>query len=184
MTAGDGGLDHPDERALLLLLADRQTYEPLVVRRCLAGPPSLREALAVALGRTADPRGLDPLLGLLLDDEPEVRRSAAFALGELGSRLDAGRLSERRRAAGALLDAVAGPDREVGTLAVEALGKLGVTVEQVLPRLDDLDDPEGGSAGLGSCRRSIASRTRRLRRSPCAAWSSRTRFWSSGPPSP
>jgi len=136
------GSEHEEERALLLLLADRQTYEPLIVRRCLAGPPSLREALAVALGRSGDPRGLDPLLGLLLDDEVEVQRAAAFALGELGERLDAGRLSERRRAAGGLLDAVAGADRDVGTLAVEALGKLGVTVEQVLARMKDLDQAE------------------------------------------
>ncbi len=146
--AGRAGADEVDNeqnrelRSLLLLLVDRKTYEPLIVRRCLAGPPPLRRELAAALGRAGDPRALDPLLGLLLDDEVEVQRAAAFAIGDFGERLDPKRLSDRRRAAGGLLDAVAGPDREVGTLAVEALGKLGVTVEQVLARMKDLEPAE------------------------------------------
>jgi len=137
-----GGEEYLEERGLLLLLVDRQTYEPLLVRRCLAGPPTLREDLTVALGRAGDHRGLDPLLGLLIDDQPEVRRAAAFALGELGERLGPSQIGERRRAAAGLLDAVAESDRQVGALAVEALGKLGVTVAQVTARMGDLSEEE------------------------------------------
>ncbi|MGD2114950.1 MAG: HEAT repeat domain-containing protein, partial [Acidobacteriota bacterium] len=148
-----GSVAHLEERALLLLLADRRTYEPLVVRRSLAGPPDLREDLAVALGRAGDPRGLDPLLGLLLDDAPAVRRAAAFALGELGERLPEARIEARRRAAAALLDAASAPDREVGVLAVEALGKLAVTLGTVSGRLDELPAEERAARLLPSLHR-------------------------------
>lgn len=137
-----GAGDYFEERALLLLLADRQTYEPLVVRRSLLGPPALREDLAVALGRSGDSRGLDPLLGLLLDEDAVVRRAAAFALGELGERLPAGSAEERRRAAAKLLEAVSDPDRRVGALAVESLGKLGVTIGPVAARAEELGPEE------------------------------------------
>src|SRR6266545_4875025 len=63
-----------DERALLLLLVDRQETESFGVQRALQGGPELREALAVALGRISDPQARSPLVGLLLDDVPAVRR--------------------------------------------------------------------------------------------------------------
>ena len=139
-------VDHLEERGLLLLLVDRQTYEPLVVRRSLAGPPDLREELAVALGRAGDPRGIDPLAGLLVDDDAPVRRAAAFALGELGEGLPAAHDALRRRAARDLLRATRDPDRAVGRLAVEALGKLGVTVGQVAAALAE-EAPRPGPPG-------------------------------------
>src|SRR5262245_16421238 len=64
-----------DERALLLLLVDRQETESFAIQRSLQGGPELREALAVALGRIPDPQGRSPLVGLLLDDVPAVRRA-------------------------------------------------------------------------------------------------------------
>src|SRR5689334_17746209 len=67
-----------DERALLLLLVDRQIYEPFVVDQALRGGPALREALADALGRIPDRQGRLTLAGLLVDDEAAVRRAAAF----------------------------------------------------------------------------------------------------------
>src|SRR6187549_3040240 len=70
-------------RAMLLYLVDRQQYEPVIVQQALAGGPELREALADALGRIPDKQGRSPLVGLLLDDVPAVRRAAAFGLGEL-----------------------------------------------------------------------------------------------------
>lgn len=121
-----------DERALLLLLVDRQMYEPFAIQRTLAGSAELREELAVALGRIPDPRGRQPLVGLLLDDVPAVRRAAAFALGEL----------EDAEAKGALLQAVRDTDREVGLLAVEALGKLRAPVVEVAENLLPLPEEE------------------------------------------
>jgi cyclophilin family peptidyl-prolyl cis-trans isomerase/HEAT repeat protein len=120
-----------DERALLLLLADRQTYDEFSVERALRGDAALREALAVALGRSPDRRGRAMLAGLLLDDVPAVRRAAAFGLGEL----------EDPEAQAALLKAVRDPDPEVGRLAVEALGKIGARVVDVAEQLLPL--PEG-----------------------------------------
>lgn len=121
-----------DERALLLLLVDRQEFEPFAVQQGLQGGPELREALAVALGRIPDPQARSPLVGLLLDDVAAVRRAAAFGLGEL----------EHPEAKEPLLAAVRDPDREVGTLAVEALGKLKVPIVEVLEALLPLDESE------------------------------------------
>jgi cyclophilin family peptidyl-prolyl cis-trans isomerase/HEAT repeat protein len=121
-----------DERALLLLLVDRQETESFAIQRSLQGGPELREALAVALGRIPDPQGRSPLIGLLLDDVAAVRRAAAFSLGELGD----------LEAKDALLKAVQDPDREVGVLAVEALGKLQVPIVEVLGALLPLDESE------------------------------------------
>jgi cyclophilin family peptidyl-prolyl cis-trans isomerase/HEAT repeat protein len=121
-----------EERALLLLLVDRQMYEPFAVQRALAGSPELREELAVALGRIPDRQGRQPLIGLLLDDVPAVRRAAAFALGEL----------EDPEAKDALLQAVRDPDREAGLLAVEALGKLKTPVVEVAESLLPLPEEE------------------------------------------
>lgn len=121
-----------DRRAMLLLLVDRQIYEPVIVEQALAGDPELREELAVALGRIPDRRGLLHLVGLLLDDVPAVRRAAAFALGEL----------EDPVGKAALLAATRDTDHEVGLLAVEALGKLGTPVAEVVEALLPLDEAE------------------------------------------
>ncbi len=118
-------------RTLLLLLADRQIYEPFTVQQALRGGPELREELAVALGRARDRRGRLSLEGLLLDEAPAVRRAAAFGLGVLGD----------QGAVPALLRRVADADHETGVLAVEALGKLGAPVTDVADHLLTL--PEG-----------------------------------------
>ncbi len=137
-----GLIPFAQERGLLLLLVDRQLFEPVIVRRALSGPRELRRELAVALGRVPDAQGADPLLGLLIDDDPEVRRAAAFGLGELGEGLAASQEGVRRRIAARLLEAARGSDRETGTLAVEALAKIGVTVGQVGEALGKLSDEE------------------------------------------
>jgi cyclophilin family peptidyl-prolyl cis-trans isomerase/HEAT repeat protein len=121
-----------EERALLLLLVDRQSYDEFVVHQALKGDASLREDLAVALGRTPDRRGLSALQGLLIDDEPAVRRAAAFAIGLLGD-------PEGQQA---LLAAVRDKDRETGVLAVEALGRLGGRTVDVLEALLPLPEEE------------------------------------------
>ena len=154
-TASAGGglpelIPFAEARGLLLLLVDRQLFEPVIVRRSLVGPAELRRELAVALGRVDDARGADPLLGLLIDDEPRVRRAAAFALGELGESLAASQDEVRRRIASRLLEAAHDPDRETGTLAVEALGKIGVSVGQVGDALGKLSDQESWARLLPS----------------------------------
>jgi cyclophilin family peptidyl-prolyl cis-trans isomerase/HEAT repeat protein len=137
-------------RAVLLSLVDQQLFEPVIVRRGLTGPPAVRRATPVAVGRIGDPDGLESLYALLVDDDAEVRRAAAFALGEV---LEAPELTSsgggtpeaKVRAAARLLDALDDPDREVGRLAVEALGKGGVSVTTVAGRLAAPAEEEEGA---------------------------------------
>jgi cyclophilin family peptidyl-prolyl cis-trans isomerase len=121
-----------EERALLLLLVDRQAYDEFIVHQSLKGDASLREDLAVALGRIPDRQGRSTLEGLLIDEEPAVRRAAAFSLGLLGD----------PEAQQALFAAARDKDREVGVLAVEALGRLGARTVDVLEALLPLPEPE------------------------------------------
>lgn len=124
-----------DIRSMLLLLVDRQIFDETTVQLAASGGPGLREELAVSLGRIPAPEGRPVLLGLLEDVEPAVRRAAAFALGEME---DPG----ARSAFSGLLQAAAGPDRETGRLAVEALGKLGADVVAVGLALAPLPEVE------------------------------------------
>ena len=110
-----------DIRSMLLLLVDRQIYDPTTVQLAASGGPGLREELAVSLGRIPASDGRPVLLGMLEDKEPAVRRAAAFALGEME---DPGAKS----ATSGLLQAAVDPDRETGRLAIEALGKIGADV--------------------------------------------------------
>jgi cyclophilin family peptidyl-prolyl cis-trans isomerase len=119
-------------RTLLLLLADRQTYDSFTVQQALRGDAAVREELAVALGRIPDPQGRGALEGLLIDDQPAVRRAAAFGLGTLGD----------PEASQALFAAARDKDRETGALAVEALGKLKARLVDVLEALLPLPEPE------------------------------------------
>lgn len=121
---------YEEEHALLLLMADRRLFEPLAVAEAFDGDDALRSELALVLGRLGDVRGVPPLERLLGADSAEVRRAAAFGLGELAEK---GHVQARAPLEGALVDA----DREVGRLAVEALGKAGVDLESVVARLID-----------------------------------------------
>jgi cyclophilin family peptidyl-prolyl cis-trans isomerase/HEAT repeat protein len=121
-----------EERALLLLLVDRQAYDEFVVHQALRGDASLREDLAVSLGRIPDRQGLSALQGLLVDDEPAVRRAAAFSIGLLGD-------PEGEQA---LFAAARDKDRETGVLAVEALARLGGRTVDVLEALLPLPEEE------------------------------------------
>lgn len=131
-------IEHLEERALLLLLSDRRTYEGVAIGAALDGPPELRRQAALALGRIGDPKCGPALEGLLADRDLAVRRTAVFALGEAGElRRQEGPkgAGELEATASALLGMVNDADRESGRLAVEALAKLGVTVETVVERL-------------------------------------------------
>ncbi len=115
-----------------MLLVDRQSYDEFIVHQSLKGDASLREDLAVALGRIPDRQGRLSLEGLLVDDEPAVRRAAAFSLGLLGD----------PEAQQALFAATRDKDRETGVLAVEALGRLGARTVDVLEALLTLPEEE------------------------------------------
>ncbi len=125
-----------DERALLLLLADRKSYEPLAFSKALGGGEELRRQAALAAARIGDPRGGPVLETLLGDDSVRVRRAAAFGLGELGEATGKGDIAK------ALLGTLIADDREVGRLAVEALAKLGVSLETVITRLIEAPSDE------------------------------------------
>jgi cyclophilin family peptidyl-prolyl cis-trans isomerase/HEAT repeat protein len=121
-----------EERAVLLLMEDRRTADPVSIERFAGGAPALRERTAVALGRIGDPALRPTLEVLLLDAAPAVRRAAAFALGQLG-------LPASRRA---LLRAVTDADAETGGLAVEALAKGHATAKEVETALAGLPEEE------------------------------------------
>jgi cyclophilin family peptidyl-prolyl cis-trans isomerase/HEAT repeat protein len=119
-------------RAMLLLVAERRVYEPLTVLQALKAGPEVRAELAAALGRIPGQEAGSVLAGLLIDDQAEVRRAAAFSLGLRG---DAAARSALRQA---MLD----PDRETGALAVEALGRLATPLVEVAEQLLKLPEEE------------------------------------------
>ena len=119
-------------RALLLLLVDRQIYEPFTVERALGEGAEVRRELAASLGRIPDARAVPVLVALLGDTSVEVRREAAFALGR----------HREGTATPALLRAAAGADFETGRLAVESLGVRGAALSEVRAALDALPEDE------------------------------------------
>lgn len=131
------GVEHLEERALLLLLADRRTWEPFTLDRALDAGPVVRRQLALTLARLKDPRAMPVLVELMLDDDVETRRAAVFALGEIAEEGPG-----RERAAELMLRAVGDADRETGRLAVEGLAKAGVVLSDVVTRLVELPTAE------------------------------------------
>jgi cyclophilin family peptidyl-prolyl cis-trans isomerase/HEAT repeat protein len=132
--AAGAPIPHLEERALLLLLVDRQIYEPYTVEQAMLGDAALREELAFALGRIPEPRAARALLALLDDGEAGVRRAAAFALGLHPDATAAGRPP--------LLRAAAGADRETAALAVESLARLATPLADVQKALTPLGAEE------------------------------------------
>lgn len=122
-------------RALLLLLTDRLTYDPITFSRALNEGPAVRRQLAYSMARIGDRRGGAVLEGLLGDPDASVRRVAAFALGEIGE-------TTYPQGARSLLGAVHDADLETGRLAVEALAKIGVSLEDIIPRLSQAPSDE------------------------------------------
>jgi len=127
-------ISHLEERALLLLLVDRQIFEPYTVEQSLLGDAALRERLAFVLGNVPDPRAAQALRALLFDSEVAVRRAAVFALG-----LHPEAAAESRPA---VLRAVRDADREVSALAVEALSRLKTPLADVQAALAPLPETE------------------------------------------
>ncbi len=132
-----------DERALLLLLADRKSYDPLAAAKALGGGEELRRQAALTMARIGDLRGGPVLESLLGDASPRVRRAATFGLGELGEvGPPGGRQTGRGDGSKTLLGLLTSEDRETGRLAVESLAKLGVPLETVVGRLIEAPSEE------------------------------------------
>ena len=106
--------------ALLLLIEDRRSYDPLSVDQALAGDTKRRARLATALGRTGHPEGLLVLRELLMAPEVEVRRAAAFATAGAAIRGLPPSI-DFAETGGNLARAAADPDPEVGRWATLAL---------------------------------------------------------------
>lgn len=103
----------------------------------------VRTAAVEALGRLACRAAIEPLVEGLSDPELAVRRVSATGLAGMGTTLAAGRRGElgRRRAAAALVAALADKDALVRTRATEALGlmKEKEAVDAIGALLDDAD---------------------------------------------
>ncbi len=102
--------------ARLLRMEDERLYDPLLVGRAVASPdPWLRAKTALAAGRLRTPEASPYLPVLLRDDDPVVRRAAAFGTG----------LGGDRRLVRFLAAALEDPDPETASEAALALGRLG-----------------------------------------------------------
>jgi cyclophilin family peptidyl-prolyl cis-trans isomerase/HEAT repeat protein len=125
-----------EEEASILRLEDRREFSPETVSAWTAHQnPRHRARIALALGRigtaSAPPELLSALTGLQSDPDIDVRRTTAFALGEIGN------------AAGIDALLVLARDQEhadVAAEAVEALSKMAAAV--TLERYRDLTAPE------------------------------------------
>jgi cyclophilin family peptidyl-prolyl cis-trans isomerase/HEAT repeat protein len=122
----------PEEEATLLRLEDRREYDPVMAHEWLAKPNALhRQRMALALGRIGAATfvdsnhngehdanehqvGVDDLAPLVSDDDPAVRTTAAFALGQTGD----------VAAAESLFRMAHDADASVAAEAVEALSRL------------------------------------------------------------
>jgi len=93
--------------------------------------PAVRREAAIALGNISDPRGAEPLISALKDEERSVRETIAEALGKIGD----------MRAVEPLIDALKDPNLYFWKAAAEALGKLGDmrAVEPLIVALKDAD---------------------------------------------
>jgi cyclophilin family peptidyl-prolyl cis-trans isomerase len=103
------------------------------------GNPAQRARAALAMGRIQATGYAGPLAAATRDDNPEVRRAALFALGQLG-------LADGARPQGTAVSACAAATRDENPLivadAVEALGKLVAddAAETIVPFLEHADE--------------------------------------------
>src|SRR5262245_54823187 len=65
---------------------DQRQFAPVLAGALTSSDPALRARAALAVGRLQDSTTVSALTPLLTDARPEVRREAAFALGQIGHR--------------------------------------------------------------------------------------------------
>jgi cyclophilin family peptidyl-prolyl cis-trans isomerase len=123
-----------DETALLLLLIDRQLYEPFSIDRLSGdGRPEVRVELATALARVPDQRAVEVLDRLATDPDPRVRRATAFAAARVGAGLGV-------KEALTLLDLfLLDADDETAAWACHGLARAGIQLDRVVGRLGALE---------------------------------------------
>jgi cyclophilin family peptidyl-prolyl cis-trans isomerase/HEAT repeat protein len=125
------------EEERVLALEDRREYDPILVEEWIHHPnPIHRARIALALGRigphafrdgngngerdsTERQAGVDDLAALVADPDPNVRVTAAFALGQIGD----------QSGADTLVRFGGDADGDVAAEAVEALSKLAPRVQ-------------------------------------------------------
>ncbi|HVT43908.1 MAG TPA: HEAT repeat domain-containing protein [Thermoanaerobaculia bacterium] len=125
-----------EEEALVLRLEDRREYDPIIAHTWMTDPsPFHRARMALALGRIGphgfvdrnrngerDPgelqAGVELLTRVVADSSIDVRRNAAFSLGEIGD----------SSAIDALFRFAADEHGDVAAEAVEALSKMAASV--------------------------------------------------------
>jgi len=99
----------------------RETHSPVLIRALDQGSTEDRVRAAIAMGRVQDDGYAAGLAAASQDDDPEVRRAALFALGQLG--LAEGALPSSIAVDACLASLDSDDPTDVGS-AVEALGKL------------------------------------------------------------
>jgi cyclophilin family peptidyl-prolyl cis-trans isomerase/HEAT repeat protein len=112
----------PDFEPILAAEDERQVDASALRDGQSASDARLRARAAVAYGRMAQAAAIDPLVGLVGDGDAQVRRAAAFALGQLGW-FDA-RLGHEAQLVAALTPLLADDDPGVRSRAIGAIGKL------------------------------------------------------------
>lgn len=131
----DADVNRAVAAALRRILYEDPCYTSVFLEHLSSSDPVVRAESADALTRD-DPDAVGPLIRLLDDPVPDVRRAAAYALQWLGS--------AKSEATPALMRAAKDPDADVRAVAIEALSSTNVRPppEEFVPLLvPALDDP-------------------------------------------
>ena len=117
----------------------RDVQAPALAAAARSKSPTVRARAALAYGRIQKPEAIDALLSLLQDPEVSVKKSATFALGQLGF-VAAATAGRELTIADALMPAMKDPSASVRVATIEAIGKLALlsTPDRVLPALKDV----------------------------------------------
>jgi len=151
----------PDFEPILRAEDARQVDAPALTEAVAASDARLRSRAALAYGRIAQAPGIGPLVGLLGDSEAEVRRTAAFSLGQFGW-VDARKGHEAEMVAG-ILPLLSEREASVRSRAIAALSKLAepdAVTQAATPLLRDADLEVRAQAALALFRTRQMARAR------------------------
>lgn len=133
----------PESLVRITQLEDARTATDELRAFLRSDDDATRARAALALGRIGHPADVTSLTPLLRDGQVEVRRTVAFALGEIED-------STAARALAAWLESGQEDDAEARALAVEAFGKLKAEPEACLRALGDRSSRVVGAALLAA----------------------------------
>lgn len=111
-------------RAAVLLATRRDPAGLAAVRAWLRGTADERSVAVTTLCQVGGWPDVDPVTALLRDEDPRVRRAAAFGLGSLLDRLPGRKRARRERLAATLTDMLGDPDRRCRSYAADTLHAL------------------------------------------------------------